>query len=56
MPLIDSGISIFDLELLMLFGEVLEPLGDAACWRKHITVDGFGCSTSSLLSRLHVYG
>lgn len=42
MLLIDSGISIFDLELLVLFGEVLEPLGDTACWRKHITVGGFG--------------
>lgn len=42
MPLISLGISIFDLELLVLFGEVLEPLGDMACCRKHITVAGFG--------------
>lgn len=31
MPLIGLGISIFDLKLLMLFGEDLEPLGDMAC-------------------------
>lgn len=31
MPLIGLGISIFDLKLLMLFGEGLEPLGDMAC-------------------------
>lgn len=42
MPLIGSDISIFDLELLVLFEEVLEPLGDRACWRKHITVGAFG--------------
>lgn len=42
MPLIGLGISVFDLELLVLFGEVLEPLGDMACWRKHITVGRFG--------------
>lgn len=42
MPLIGSDISIFDLELLVLFEEVLEPLGDTACWRKPITVGALG--------------